>query len=289
MPLKAATHSGPFHADDVLSWALIRLFYAADAELVRTRDPARIKAAELVFDVGGKYDPDSGRFDHHQASYTGPCSSAGMILAWLVEQGHVLPDVGAALKAELVDYVDAIDTGRQAPDPAVPCFARMVEAYTQGNGCLEEFDAAFYRAVAMAEGVVLGIKARLDQIRAAEQAVLAAMRTAETNRTNVMELDGYYSWKPVYFANGGCTHPTEFVLFPGLEGTWRIVAIPPEQSSFAQKRSLPESWAGLTGSSLSAVTGVSGSLFCHKNRFIAVFETRDAAVQALEGAGLVHG
>jgi len=68
---------------------------------------------------------------------------------------------------------------------------------------------------------------------------------------------------------------------PGVEGTWRVVAIPPEQNSFAQKRPLPESWAGLTGDDLVAQTGVKGAVFCHKNRFIAVFESRELALETL--------
>src|SRR5690606_35252065 len=49
VPIEVATHSGPFHADDVLAWALIRVFYAADATVVRTRDADRLARAEVVF------------------------------------------------------------------------------------------------------------------------------------------------------------------------------------------------------------------------------------------------
>ena len=43
MPLTVATHSGPFHADDVMAWALLRRFVDADATVVRTRDPALLE------------------------------------------------------------------------------------------------------------------------------------------------------------------------------------------------------------------------------------------------------
>jgi uncharacterized UPF0160 family protein len=77
------------------------------------------------------------------------------------------------------------------------------------------------------------------------------------------------------------------VLFPGTDGSWRVVAIPPEEESFAQKRPFPARWAGLTDGELEAVTGVQGSVFCHKNRFIAVFRTRAAALLAMERHGLM--
>lgn len=288
MPLLCATHSGPFHADDVLAWALLRVYYCPDARLIRTRDGKAIQQADLAFDVGGHYDPAKGRFDHHQQSYQGPLSSAGMILQWLQAEGRVDADVADALRSDLVDYVDAVDNGRRVPDRNVPCFSRIVEAFTQGPTTLEAFDEAFHRAAALAEDYVRGIQAGVDQVKAARDAVLAAMDEAVAAGHRVIFLDAYHKWKPVYYANGGADHPTDYVLFPGMEGTWRIIAIAPCEDSFDQKRPLPASWAGLTGSRLEAATGVPGSIFCHKNRFIAVFQTRDAALQALEKHGLMR-
>jgi uncharacterized UPF0160 family protein len=115
------------------------------------------------------------------------------------------------------------------------------------------------------------------------------MDEAVAEGRRVIFLERYLPWKPVYFEHGGETHPTDYVLFPGTDGSWRVVAIPPRLGAFEQKRSLPEAWAGLTDDALSRVTGVPGSVFCHKNRFIAVFRTRDGALQALEGHGLMHG
>ena len=69
---------------------------------------------------------------------------------------------------------------------------------------------------------------------------------------------------------------------------WRLVAIPPHAGSFANKRDLPQEWAGLVDDELSKVVGVPGAAFCHKNRFIAVFETRKAALDAMEKWQLLH-
>lgn len=288
MTILAATHSGPFHADDVMAWALITTFHAPEAELVRTRDAKRIREADIAFDVGGDYDPDSLRFDHHQNAYQGPLSSAGMVLSWLEDRGEVDPEVASELRRVVVDYVDAVDTGRLVPDPAVPCFPRIIEAYTQGPSTLQEFDVAFFEAATVATGFIRGVVAGIEQIRASRAAVLAAMAEAEDAGRAVIFLDEFHKWKPIYYANGGAEHPTDYVLFPGMEGSWRIVAIAPCEDSFDQKRPLPADWAGLTGSSLEAATSVPGSVFCHKNRFIAVFKTRDAAIEALERHGLMR-
>lgn len=282
MEITVATHSGPFHADDVLAWALIRVFRHPEANLVRTREMGLIEEADIVIDVGGEFDPGRRRFDHHQTAYQGPLSSAGMVLNWLTEQGDVSVTLSNHLKAVVVDYVDDVDNGRRMPEQDVPCFASMVEAYAQDHHTLEEFTAGFRRAGLMAIEFVRGIVRGYEAQRLAHQVVCAAMDAAVDAGTRVMRLERYYKWKPAYFSSQGETHPTQFVLMPGVEGTWRILAIPPEENSFAQKQSLPESWAGLTGEALSKETGIPGAVFCHKNRFIAVFETEAIAIETMK-------
>ena len=287
MALTIATHSGPFHADDVMATALLRVFVDAQATVVRTRDPEQMAPADVVIDVGGVFDPDTRRFDHHQASYTGDRSSAGMVLDWLTASSTIDARLGSTLRAGLMDYLDAVDNGRTAPKSEVPCFPRLVDALNQTADTQEEFDQAFERATTVAQWFLEGLVAGQRKIERAEQVVVAAMQDAEAHQRNVIFLDAYHSWKKPYFANGGASHPTEFVLFPGTDGSWRIVAIPPQYGDFAQKRSLPEAWAGLTDAELEAVVGIEGAVFCHKNRFIAVFKTREGALQALDQNGLL--
>lgn len=289
MPLSVATHSGPFHADDVLAVALLRVFVDAEATVIRTRDLERIAQADVVVDVGGIYDPAARRFDHHQASYSGSFSSAGMVLAWLSESDRVRPSLADRLRSGVVTYVDDVDNGRRSPDPAVPCFPAMVQALNQPASTLPEFDAAFQGAAAMAEALVRGLSAAQDAEDHARDIVAAQMARAAAEGSNLILLDEYVRWKAPYFDMGGAEHGTEFVIHPGPDGSWRAAAIPPVRDSFAQKRSLPETWAGLTDGELEAVTGVKGARFCHKNRFIAVFETREGLLRAMSGGGMIQG
>src|SRR5690349_2932309 len=98
MPVLVATHDGPFHADDVMAFALVRTFYDSDAKVVRTRDPQKIAAAHIAVDVGTEYDPSRLRFDHHQSSYQGPFSAAGMVLDWLAQQGRMDAELAGSLR-----------------------------------------------------------------------------------------------------------------------------------------------------------------------------------------------
>lgn len=150
MALVVATHNGPFHADDVLSFALIRTFLDSEATVVRTRDKDTLAKADMVFDVGGIFDCETRRFDHHQASYDGPLSSAGMVLAWLAHSGQMDKGLAAFLDKRLVTYVDDVDNGRVAPRSHLPDFTTMVGAYNRGCGELPEFDVRFLEAARMA-------------------------------------------------------------------------------------------------------------------------------------------
>lgn len=115
------THSGTFHADEALAVSLLRsldkfkssrlsffflfffssfvstyirvqlirytFIYLIFLGLVRTRDPAVLETCDIVVDVGGQYDPERHRYDHHQRefseTYSGEhltkLSSAGLI------------------------------------------------------------------------------------------------------------------------------------------------------------------------------------------------------------------
>jgi len=68
--MKVATHPGNFHADDVFAVAVLELVHGS-LEVVRTRDADAQAAADVRVDVGGRHDPASGDFDHHQKGGAG--------------------------------------------------------------------------------------------------------------------------------------------------------------------------------------------------------------------------
>lgn len=64
------THNGHFHADESLAVAMLRLLPTyADSQLVRTRDPELLAQCHTVVDVGGEYDDNTKRYDHHQRGF----------------------------------------------------------------------------------------------------------------------------------------------------------------------------------------------------------------------------
>jgi len=96
------THDGTFHADEVTACALLLLTDLIDIDkIIRTREKPLLDHCEYVCDVGGVYDPSQKRFDHHQLEYTGPLSSAGMILDYLRSTKHLLQQEADFLNARI--------------------------------------------------------------------------------------------------------------------------------------------------------------------------------------------
>lgn len=65
------THSGAFHADEVLATTLTKFSTEfKDSWIIRTRNNEIHKLADLVCDVGGIHDPSAHRYDHHMKEFT---------------------------------------------------------------------------------------------------------------------------------------------------------------------------------------------------------------------------
>nr|AAW25998.1 SJCHGC02195 protein [Schistosoma japonicum] len=68
---RIGTHDGCFHCDEVLAVVLLKhLPEYKNASVVRSRDPDVLSVCDVVVDVGGVYDPQTYRFDHHQKDFS---------------------------------------------------------------------------------------------------------------------------------------------------------------------------------------------------------------------------
>ena len=74
-----ATHDGSFHADDTMAIAILaRVFNDLNlSRVIRTRRPELLAEADLRVDVGGRYDPLTEDFDHHQVDDVSRLCRAG--------------------------------------------------------------------------------------------------------------------------------------------------------------------------------------------------------------------
>ena len=265
-----ATHNGNFHADDVFSVAALKRIIPS-FKLIRTRDLELISKADIVIDVGGKYDADADRFDHHQRGGAGerdngvPYSSLGLI--WQkygleICQGN--QDVANAVDVELVSPIDALDCGHVE---GVYDGVSLSQTIAMFNPTWEEegqFDACFDEAVDFASRVLARFIAAAQGNFNAKAIVAKAIENA--NDPKVIVLEKYTPWKKTVQS---LSEEALFIIYPSLSGTWMIHTVAVELDSFEDRKPLPKQWGGLSDKALSEVIGITDAMFCHNGLFIA--------------------
>lgn len=275
------THDGTFHADEVTACALLLIFDLIDKEkIVRTRDMEVLSRCEYVCDVGGIYDPKQKLFDHHQVQYQGMMSSAGMVLLYLKDIGILKQKEYQFFNHVLILGVDASDNGNDPQIPGLCTYSHVVTNFTpiEHNSPPKIQNAAFFEALDFAVGHIKRLWDRYCYTQSCRQVVEEAMN----KDSQCLIFEKGIPWLEIFFELDGVNHPAEFVIMPS-GSHWKLRGIPPTYDDKMNVRNpLPQEWAGLIEEDLKKVSGIEGAIFCHKGRFISVWETRQDALTALQ-------
>ncbi len=265
-----ATHDGNFHADDVFSVAALKSIFP-DIKVIRTRDLELIAKADIVVDVGGEYDPETDRFDHHQRGGAGerengiPYSSFGLIWQkYGVEICGGNPDIAQALDAGLVSDIDAVDCGHVQGVQEGISLSQTIGMFNPTWQEDKHTDECFDEAVAFAMRILARCIAHASSGINAKSIVALAIEKAKDPR--VIVLEQYTPWKKTVV---NMSDEALFVVYPSQTGEWRIQGVPTALGSFEVRKPLPESWAGLSDKALQDITGIDDAMFCHNALFIA--------------------
>jgi uncharacterized UPF0160 family protein len=275
-----ATHNGNFHADDVFSIAALKCIFPS-FKLIRTRDLEVIGKADIVIDVGGEYDADTGRFDHHQRGGAGerengiPFSSFGLI--WQkygleICQGN--QEVANSVDSGLVSTIDAIDCGHVEGVAQGISLSQTISMFNPTWQEESDFDSCFDEAVDFASRVLTRFIASANGGISAKDIVAKAIDDAEDPR--VIVLEKYTPWKRTVHA---LSAEALYMVYPSPSGQWRIQTVPVELGSFEDRKPLPTQWAGLSDKALKDVTGIDDAMFCHNGLFIAGAESFESTMR----------
>jgi len=279
-PRSLALHDGAFHADDVAACALLLLCDCIDRnKIIRSRNPSLIADCEYVCDVGGTYDPENKRFDHHQISYQGPLSSAGMILLYLTNTKQLSQEEADLFNNSLIKGIDAHDNGKDPQIPGYCSFSNIISNFTpiHYDASDDEYSQAFFSAVQFTLQHLKRLQTRFRYTKECRKIVAEAMAPQNV----YLFFDKPIPWMEMFFSLGGNSHPAKFVIMPTADH-WKLRCIPPSQTQKMQMRHpLPAEWAGLLEEELQKISGISGAIFCHKSRFISVWKTKEDALKAL--------
>jgi uncharacterized UPF0160 family protein len=280
-PRSCGTHDGTFHADEVTACALLLLFDLIDeSKITRTRDLQLLNTCEYVCDVGGIYDPSQKLFDHHQVDYQGPLSSAGMILKYLKAVDKLTSNEYEFFNSSLVIGIDAHDNGRDPLIPGYCSISHIVSNFTpiHYDCASEEQNEAFHQALRFVYEHLHRLWKRFKYTQSCREIVAECMDKFK----ECLMFDQNLPWLEIFFELQGEKHPALFVIMPS-GGHWKLRGIPPSyQDRMKVRLPQPKEWAGLLEEDLKKISGIPGAVFCHKGRFISVWETKEDALKALE-------
>jgi len=312
------THSGAFHCDEVLACCMLKaLAKYRDAPIVRTRNEAIIKQGTIAVDVGGTYNAETLRFDHHQRGFTEvmggefktKLSSAGLVYKHFGKE--VLEALQPGLSTEhlnvvyakvysgFVEHIDGIDNGVEAFEGGVKNYsvsttlsARVGTFNPQWNDDgdsasgekheMERFKQAMLMVAGEFSSYVFGlVESWLPARRIVEAA--AAQRNSVHSSGKIVRLERACPWKdhvPSVEAALGLGAWFLYVLYDDGSGVWRVQAV--ELEGFTSRKALPERLRGLRDAELAQVSGVADAVFVHASGFIGGAKSYQGALKLAE-------
>lgn len=279
-----ATHDGGFHADDVFAIAILKLVYP-DMKIIRTHDLEEIKKADLRVDVGGRYDPETGDFDHHQVEFKEkrengvPYSSVGLIWKHFGERLIDSKEAWEALDRKIFQPIDAGDNGIVTFEVTKMRPYCVWDALTVFNSYspdrLKDLEA-------FEEAVDLVLKIMKKEIPSAEKIVrsekVAREILASCDREYVV-LDKYVRWEKVVL---DYPHIKFVVVSRPNNKEWGAYAVKTDLDYYDNRKDFPEEWGGLRNEELARVTRVEDAIFCHKALFCVVARSKEGAIRLVE-------
>lgn len=293
------THSGGFHADELLSSVVLKFLFPK-AKIIRSREKQTLTPSKnkIIYDVGGKYDPKFQIFDHHQRPNPlrengQPLSSFGLIWKhfgkdYLKRHGiseETLEDIFSEFDLKFVLPIDLIDNGAvdlsKVDSIANLSLPVLLENFKPAfdETSTTAHDDAFIKALPIAEEFIQSSIQSLSAKHRANKIINSLIN--KSGNTEILELPMGMPFQSA-LENINAKHIL-FIVYPrGSE--WTLSTIKTSENSFDQRASLPASWAGLTNKELEIKSGIEGAIFCHNARFIAIAKTRDAILKMAEQA-----
>ncbi len=290
--LKLVTHDGSFHADDIFACATLALVLEKNIkrfEIIRTRDQDMLDSGDYIFDVGGIYDADKNRFDHHQKGGAGKRDEdidyASFGLVWKKFGAELCGGDKASniIDKKLVAPIDAHDNGFDLVENKYDISPYSIQHffYSMRPTWREESltdDEMFARCVEIAKDILSReIIQAIDGVLA-EDLVITAYKNTQDKR--IIVLDKHY---PYEYTLSNFSEPI-FVVCPSrnIKNKWTAKAMKNDPKTFDNRKDFPKSWAGLRNEELVKVTGVVDAIFCHRGLFLAVAKSKEGAIKLAE-------
>ncbi|KAG1135529.1 hypothetical protein G6F37_011255 [Rhizopus arrhizus] len=309
------THNGLFHCDEALAVYLLRQTKEfKEAQLVRSRDPNLLSKCDVLVDVGGEFDPDRLRFDHHQTGFSESfiggdikLSSAGLIYKYFGKEiinnilnqslnqndSEGLDLIYKKLYNVFVRPIDAIDNGIPSASGGilyVDCTGithrvrRLNPQWYEKKSEALELER-FEKASAL---VGQEFHQHLDEIITSWIPSRQLVQKAFQNRFKhhksgkIIVLETYCPWTDHLSAID--TNNVFYAIYPATEHDWRVQCVKKRGSVFESRHPLPRRWRGLPTERLRQITNLETAMFVHASGFIGGCNNYSDAIKMAEMA-----
>jgi uncharacterized UPF0160 family protein len=306
---RIAVHDQTFHADDTLAiYFLLQTAEFRDSEVIRTRDPQVYESCDCVVDVGGVYDHERRRYDHHQPGCEEafprslvPFASCGLVyrhfgqevLSNILQRRSVevaedaLAFLYESLYFQFIQEIDATDNGiSQVPATVSPRYENCTGITTRikmknphWKSENRDADEAFGQAIEYIgrefEGLVYhSVQYGLKELEMTQAGFGSRFGLDESGE--IMEIPRFFTYLTYLKRIEGDSAQVNFVIYPREDGTWTIRGVGSGRG-FELRKGLPH--AGVSPKELSELTSIPGAIFSHKNALITIFDNRSHALE----------
>mmetsp|Transcript_6783 Transcript_6783/g.25058 ORF Transcript_6783/g.25058 Transcript_6783/m.25058 type:complete len:365 (+) Transcript_6783:319-1413(+) len=308
------THDGTFHCDEALACYLLQQTEPyKHSSIVRTRDPAVLNTLSAVLDVGGIYDPESNRYDHHQRGFKESfgfgfetrLSSAGLVykhfgrgiisgLLSLPEEDSRVEKVFLRVYKGFMESIDAIDNGigqydEEIGEPRYQLNTHLSARVANLNPKWNEDNSPESQLRGFEAAVALTGKEFTESVKyygntwlPAREYVHEALENASKIHPSgeIMQLSQFCPWKEHLYEleeELGIPGKLKYCIFQDSKGSFRVQAVSVTAQSFESRKALPAAWRGLRDAELSSEAKIPGCVFVHVGGFIGGHATEEGA------------
>jgi len=313
---RIATHSGPFHCDEVLACVILKILPEyQNSEIVRTRDPSNLDSYDIVLDTGGTLDHVRKRYDHHQPgfdqtlksisggklSYETKLSSAGLIF-WFYGKQAIAKLLNLDLNKdwehinfvfdhvykELIQEIDEIDNNGGSGHSKTDITSRVAKLRPKWDDECRDYDNAFVSAMDL---VRTEFTETVSVIGGSDWRARLALREKIGKRHDDHESGRVLFFdddKPVKWCHCLLELEREAEIH-GKHSNILFVVSRTNENHYGIKTPykrcpFPDKWRGLHERELEKVSDVPGAIFVHNGGYVAYAVDRSAALNMIDAA-----
>ncbi|CAG8565773.1 719_t:CDS:10 [Ambispora leptoticha] len=308
------------YSDEALAVFMLRQTQTyKDSTIIRTRDQQKLDECDIVVDVGGVYDPEKNRYDHHQRGFFetfSPQHSIKLSSAGLIYKHFGKEIIGTRLNLnpadpklellyqkayeDLIEGLDAQDNGiNRYPEECQAKYKDLTNLPQQvarlnpwWNTENPDIDGQFYKAVELTGSEFYNLidYLGLAWLPAREIVMKAFEKRFEIDKSGrILVLDMFCPWKAHLLdlekeKNIANDENILYVLYPDDSENWRVQCVPVTLEAFNSRKPLPEEWLGLRDAELSEKAKIEECIFVHMSGFIGGNKTKDGALEMAKKA-----